>query len=92
LKYTEAKDRKKFNETLKSIEEVMKIINFIFDTMWYRVNPASYNDFRTFIFGTKDQPMFPKGVVYEGVDDTPRFYRGESGANDNIIPTLDNLF
>jgi len=36
--------------------------------------------------------MFPNGVVYRGVDDQKRFYRGESGANDSIIPTLDNLF
>lgn len=36
--------------------------------------------------------MFPNGVIYEGVDDEPRAYRGESGANDSIIPTLDNLF
>lgn len=35
--------------------------------------------------------MFPKGVVYEGVSDEPVFYRGESGANDSIVPTLDNL-
>jgi len=35
--------------------------------------------------------MFPKGVVYEGVSSEPTFYRGESGANDSIIPTLDNL-
>ena len=54
MKNVEMKDRKKFKETLKRLEETMKIINFVFDTMWYRVNPASYNDFRTFIFGTKD--------------------------------------
>lgn len=41
--------------------------------------------------GTKNQPMFPKGVVYEGVSEEPTFYRGESGANDSIIPTCDNL-
>jgi len=35
--------------------------------------------------------MFPNGVIYEGVSDTPFFLRGESGANDSIIPTLDNL-
>jgi len=35
--------------------------------------------------------MFPNGIIYEGVDDTKRYYRGESGANDSIIPTLDNL-
>jgi indoleamine 2,3-dioxygenase len=37
--------------------------------------------------------MFPNGVIYEGVDDkVPRYYRGESGANDSLIPTYDNLF
>jgi indoleamine 2,3-dioxygenase len=37
--------------------------------------------------------MFPNGVIYEGVspDNTPTFYRGESGANDSIVPTLDNF-
>jgi indoleamine 2,3-dioxygenase len=35
--------------------------------------------------------MFPNGVVYEGVSDEPVAYRGESGANDSMIPTLDNL-
>lgn len=54
----------------------------IFDIFW---------QFRTFIMGTKNQPMFPNGVVYEGVSEEPTFYRGESGANDSIIPTCDNL-
>ena len=35
--------------------------------------------------------MFPNGVIYEGVDPQPRAYRGESGANDSIIPSCDNL-
>lgn len=26
------------------------------------------------------------------MDDKPRYYRGESGANDSIVPTCDNLF
>jgi len=42
--------------------------------------------------GIKNQPMFPNGVIYEGVDSQPYFFRGESGANDSIIPTCDNLF
>lgn len=41
--------------------------------------------------GTKNQPMFPKGVIYEGVSNTPQYFRGESGANDSMIPTCDNL-
>ena len=35
--------------------------------------------------------MFPNGVVYEGVSEEPRFYRGESGANDSIVPSADNF-
>ena len=42
--------------------------------------------------GIKDQnEMFPNGIIYEGVDPKPRAYRGESGANDSIIPTCDNF-
>jgi indoleamine 2,3-dioxygenase len=34
--------------------------------------------------------MFPNGVVYEGENnEEPMSFRGESGANDSIIPLLD---
>ena len=61
------------------------------NTMWKESLPEDYDNFRTFIMGTKNQPMFPKGVIYEGVSGEPYFLWGESGADDNIIPTLDNL-
>jgi indoleamine 2,3-dioxygenase len=35
--------------------------------------------------------MFPNGVIYEGVSDTPMYFRGESGANDSMIPLGDKL-
>lgn len=35
--------------------------------------------------------MFPNGVVYEGVSEEPMYFRGESGANDSMIPLCDNL-
>jgi indoleamine 2,3-dioxygenase len=41
--------------------------------------------------GTKNQPMFPNGVVYEGVAEEPFKMRGESGANDSMVPLGDNL-
>ena len=48
--------------------------------------------YRTFIFGITNQSMFPRGVVYTGHnDDQPMSFRGESGANDSIIPLLDAL-
>lgn len=35
--------------------------------------------------------MFPNGVIYEGVSEEPLSFRGESGANDSMIPMCDNL-
>lgn len=35
--------------------------------------------------------MFPQGVVYEGVSEEPKAFRGESGANDSLLPMLDNI-
>jgi indoleamine 2,3-dioxygenase len=35
--------------------------------------------------------MFPDGVIYEGVSDQPMVHRGESGANDSMVPLGDNL-
>lgn len=31
--------------------------------------------------------MFPNGVIYEGVSETPMSFRGESGANDSMVHT-----
>lgn len=60
--------------------------------MQFLVNPESYNTFRAFLMGTKNQPMFPKGVVYEGFENQKFESRPESGDNQSIIATLDNLY
>jgi indoleamine 2,3-dioxygenase len=47
---------------------------------------------RPFIHGWTNHPALPDGVVYEGVfDDQPRRFRGETGAQSGIVPTLDAL-
>ena len=62
------------------------------ETMWANSRPKDYIQYRTFIFGITNQSMFPDGVVYEGENNSaPMSFRGESGANDSIIPLLDNL-
>ena len=33
--------------------------------------------------------IFPNGLTYEGVWKEPHAYRGQTGAQDNIIPTAD---
>eukprot|EP01006_Ploeotia_vitrea_P025865 TRINITY_DN58803_c0_g1_i1.p1 TRINITY_DN58803_c0_g1~~TRINITY_DN58803_c0_g1_i1.p1 ORF type:complete len:474 (-),score=-1.82 TRINITY_DN58803_c0_g1_i1:10-1431(-) len=85
------KDRVAFDEALRSLHGTLVDINRTMETMWTKSSSAGYNEFRTFIMGTKNQPMFPDGVLYEGVSEERTQYRGESGANDSMIPTLDNL-
>ncbi|KAI2636868.1 indoleamine 2,3-dioxygenase family protein [Hypomontagnella submonticulosa] len=84
--------RKAFNEGLSDIVGAMQKVNGVMETMWIKSKPRSYTSFRTFIFGITSQSMFPDGVVYEGVNDgKPLSFRGESGANDTMIPLMDNF-
>jgi indoleamine 2,3-dioxygenase len=54
--------------------------------MWANSKPSDYLSFRVFIFGITSQSMFPKGVIYDGVEgNNPLYFRGESGANDSIV-------
>ncbi|KAI9167717.1 Indoleamine 2,3-dioxygenase [Paramyrothecium foliicola] len=87
-----SEDRVKFNEGLESILGAMKKINGVMETMWNKSKPMEYTSFRTFIFGITSQSMFPNGVVYEGLNDNkPLSFRGESGANDSMVPLMDNF-
>jgi indoleamine 2,3-dioxygenase len=72
--------------------DAMSAIESSMEAMWTHSRPADYLSYRTFIFGITNQSMFPSGVVYAGHnDDRPMSFRGESGANDSIIPLLDAL-
>ena len=91
LEAAEKKDRVALNSGMDKLLGTFKSIQIEMETMWKFSKPEDYLSFRTFIMGTKSQPMFPNGVLYSGVSETPTFYRGESGANDSIIPSADNL-
>ncbi|KIS68147.1 uncharacterized protein UMAG_03728 [Mycosarcoma maydis] len=94
LRACNKRDVKAFEEAFERLLLVYRKINESMETMWSRSLPQDYLKYRSFIFGTgpkKMNAMFPQGVVYEGVSDEPQFYRGESGANDSIVPTGDNL-
>lgn len=91
---TQLTHRRAVNAGLSTVLCSLKRINAVMETMWAKSKPASYTQFRTFIFGITSQSMFPDGVVYEGVGDDdgkPQSFRGESGANDSMIPLMDNL-
>ena len=110
---TEREARRDLNKALEEVHSALVAINASMETMWTRSKPREYTAFRTFIFGITSQPMFPDGVVYEGVDGSGHEsddddendneknknekrkkglrFRGESGANDSIVPLVDNL-
>jgi len=51
-----------------------------------------YTRVRPYIFGTKNNPSVPDGVIYEGCfNENPQLFRGETGAQSGIVPTLDAL-
>ncbi len=79
------------NSGLKLILDTMKIINERRKTMWKASNHKNYNNFRAFIMGIKgNTEIFGQGVKYEGSEDKSlRTYRGQSGSQDDIIPSVD---
>ncbi len=52
-----------------------------------------YNRVRPYIHGWKNNPALPQGLIYESCfDEKPQFFRGETGAQSSIIPSLDLFF
>lgn len=88
-------DKAQLDEAKKALGNIIRAMDAIEDNMekmWSNSLPKDYMTYRTFIYGITSQSMFPDGVVYEGqYDNKPQFFRGESGANDSIIPLLDHL-
>jgi indoleamine 2,3-dioxygenase len=75
---------------LASAQEAMCLT---LDRMPERCDPyIYYHRVRPFIHGWKDNPALPHGIVYAGVEEyqeTPQYFRGETGAQSSIIPALD---
>ncbi|RAH70112.1 indoleamine 2,3-dioxygenase family protein [Aspergillus aculeatinus CBS 121060] len=85
-------DRSVVNDGFREILASMEKIEASMEDMWANSKPQDYLSFRVFIFGITSQSMFPNGVIYDGIlDNQPLFFRGESGANDSMIPLLDHL-
>ena len=78
-------------ELLKRIVISMQKVNEIFARMPEKCDPyIYYHRVRPFIFGTKDNPDLKNGLIYKGeFENQPQFFRGETGAQSSIIPSLD---
>ena len=81
--------------SVSSLDEVVSVLrdmNRSRRKMWEASRCSHYNDFRIYIMGIKgNTTIFPNGVIYEP-EVEPRYYRGQSGSQDTIIPFLDSMF
>ena len=90
LDFINAKDNHEVNQSLNNCLSSMQSINERRQIMWEASRWKHYNDFRVFIMGIKgNDEIFGDGVIYEGVSKEPVQYRGQTGAQDNIIPMQD---
>ena len=90
LDFIKSKDSSGVNQSLNNCLSSMKSINERRQIMWQASRWKHYNDFRVFIMGIKgNDEIFGDGVIYEGISEEPVQYRGQTGAQDNIIPTAD---
>ena len=87
----EETEKGNLEDALVSIKEINKIMN----RMPEKCDPyIYYNRVRPYIFGWKNNPATPQGVIYEGVEEykgKPQLFRGETGAQSSIVPALDAL-
>ena len=80
----------KLTEALKLLADTLNKMNERRKLMWEASRWKHYNDFRVFIMGVKgNDDLFPNAIIYEGVWEEPKAFRGQTGAQDNIIPTAD---
>jgi len=83
---------------LRSLEVIKAAwirINATMDRMPEACDPyIYYNRVRPYLYGWKDNPALPNGLIYEGVEEhggQPQVWRGETGAQSAIVPTMDAL-
>lgn len=79
-------------QALEKIAESLHSMCEVLDRMPEHCDPYIYfNRVRPYIHGWKDNPALPNGVIYEGVNEAPLFFKGETGAQSSIIPCFDAL-
>lgn len=83
-------DEAQLRRHLATVAESLQAIVNTMRRMPERCDPyVYYHRVRPFIHGWKNHPDVPEGVVYEGVWDEPKRFRGETGAQSAIVPALD---
>lgn len=87
-----------FNMSLQKHYDIFQSILSTLQTMWKASNYNDYLSFRTFIMGQiGNKECYPKEyIIFEGdsfspIESTQHSYRGETGAQDSIIPSIDSF-
>lgn len=96
LEAIDKKDKAAVLSGLEVIEKAWLACCDTFDRMPERCDPyIYYNRVRPYIHGWKGNPALPDGVIYEGVEKfggKPQAFRGQTGSQSSIVPTMDALF
>lgn len=91
----QSEDHKSLRQSLQKIKASLEEICNTLDRMPEHCDPyIYYHRVRPYIHGWKNHPLFPKGLIYKGVqeyNEKPQQFRGETGAQSSIIPTLDGV-
>lgn len=86
-------DSKTLTQELLTIAATLRVMQKTMERMPKNCDPyIYYHRVRPYIHGWKDNPVLPKGLLYEGVaayEGKPQRFRGETGAQSTIIPSLD---
>ena len=78
-------------DSLQMCGQILEEMNHRRREMWTASRYEKYNDFRIFIMGIKgNNHIFGEGLIYEDCfNNKPQQYRGQTGAQDSIIPMID---
>ena len=81
--------------SLKDLSQTLREMHGILLRMPERCNPETYyHRIRPYMFGWKNNPELPEGMIYEGVeayDGNPQHFRGETGAQSSVIYAFDGF-
>ncbi len=88
-------DAEQLDVALRDLRDGISAMYRVLARMPERCDPYVYfHRVRPYIFGWKNNPSLPNGVVYEGVSELGgkgMSYRGETGAQSAIVPALDGV-
>jgi indoleamine 2,3-dioxygenase len=88
-------DADKVDAALTKLRNALAAMYQVLGRMPERCDPYIYfHRVRPYIFGWRNNPSLPDGVVYEGVDEykgVGQKFRGETGAQSAIIPAMDGV-